>query len=114
MNIEELKLDIKWWESKRWIFNLAIGICGAYAIYQGLSESSYHWSSADTIGIIWFGIGANFFYSLGLLLELFDWYYLKNKIGVKRFRFFFFITGLLFSCIWTFWCNWLYFIGHIW
>ena len=114
MTIEELKLDVKWWESKRWIFNIAVGIFGAFAIYDGLSESEYSWSNADTIGVLWWVIGANIGYSLGILLELFDWYYLNNKIGIKKFRLFFFAAGTLLSCIWTFWCTWIYFIGHIW
>ncbi len=114
MTIEELKLNIKWWESKRWIFNVAVGTFGILALYRGMSESEYYWSTSDTLGVITWGIGANIFYSLGLLLELFDWYYLKNRIRLKRFRLFFFISGTLFSSLWTYWCAFLYFIGHIW
>lgn len=114
MTIEELKLDIKWWESKRWIFNCAVGLFGSFALYNGLLQCDYNWSFSDTLGVIFWGIGANILYSLGILLELFDWYYLKNRIGIKKFRLLFFIVGLLFSCFWTFWCTFIYFIGHIW
>ena len=109
MTIAELKFNIKWWESKRWIYNIAVGFFGIFAIYDGLSRGEYSWTIEDTFGIIIWGIGANVFYSLGILLELFDWYYLKNKIEIKRFRMIFFIIGLLFSCLWTLWCGWLYF-----
>ena len=114
MTLEELKLDIKWWESKRGIYNLAVGLLGSLALYNGMSQCEYSWSVADTIGVVIWGIGANILYSLGMLLELLDWYYLKNRIGIKNFRALFFIVGLLFSCFWTYWSTFLYFIGHIW
>lgn len=115
MTIEELKSDIKWWESKRWIFNIAVGLAGTFAIYQGLSGKEYDWTIDDTLGVIFWGIGANIFYSLGVLLELFDWYYLKNRIGVKKIRLLFFVIGILFSCFWTLWCTWLYIAKpHLW
>lgn len=114
MTIAELKSNVKWWESKRWIFNIAVLISGVFAIYIGLSQCEYYWSLEDTFGVVLWVIGANIFYSLGILLELFDWYYLKNKIGIVKFRLFFFVIGTLFSCLWTFFYNWAYFIGHIW
>ena len=40
---------------------------------------------------------------------------LKNKVGIKKFRVVFFIIGILFSCLWTLWCSWLYFAKpHLW
>ena len=115
MTIEELKSNIKWWESKRWIFNIAVGLFGILAIYLGLSGSEYSWTATDSFGIIWWGIGANILFSLGILLELFDWYYLKNSVGIKNFRMLLFIIGLLFSCFWTLWCGWIYFAKpHLW
>ncbi|NHN25946.1 hypothetical protein FIA58_009695 [Flavobacterium jejuense] len=114
MTIEELKLDMKWWESKRWIFNCLVCFFGSLALYKGLSQCDYSWSISDTIGVLIWGIGANILYSLGILLELFDWYYLKNKIGIRNFRVFLFTVGLLFSCFWTYCSAFLYFIGHIW
>ena len=109
MTLDELKLDIKWWESKRWIFNVAVGLFGAIAIFEGVSRADYVWFTSDGISIICWGIGANILYSLGILLELFDWYYLGNRIKIKKFRLFFFVTGLLFSCFWTLWCGWICF-----
>ncbi|MDH7911168.1 hypothetical protein [Winogradskyella sp. SYSU M77433] len=111
MNIEELKSNIKWWESKRWVFNVLVGLSGLFAIFNFLAESQYKWTFEDTIGVLIWGIGANIFYSLGTLLELFDWYYLDSKIGIKSFRLFFFISGTFLSCIYTFWCVLVYFLG---
>lgn len=105
MTLEDLKANIKWWESKRWIFNILVGLSGLYGIYDFLQTIDYEWTAEDTIGIILWGIGANVFYSLGTLMELFDWYYFKNKIKITEgFRYLLLVGGIFFSCFWTF-CN---------
>lgn len=109
MTLEELKLDIKWWESKRWIYNVLVGLFGVVAIFNALAEIPYQWTFEDTIGVILWGVGANIFYSIGILLELFDWYYLNNKIRIRKFRLLFLISGTFFSCAYTFWCVLIYF-----
>ncbi|WP_379812312.1 hypothetical protein [Flavobacterium chuncheonense] len=78
-------------------------------IYDGSKRDEFTWLIDYVWGITIWGIGANIFYSLGILLELFDWYYLNNKIGIKRFRYLFYIGGLFFSCIWTLYIGWVYF-----
>ncbi|SHJ28291.1 hypothetical protein [Aquimarina spongiae] len=113
MTIEELKSNLKWWESKRWIYNVLVGISGVIAIFNALAEIPYQWGLEDTLGIIIWGIGANIFYSLGTLFELFEWYYLNNKIGIKNFRLFFFISGTFVSSIYTFWCVIVYFNDYV-
>lgn len=105
MTIEELKLNIKWWESKRWIYNLVVGFFGVFAMYVGLSEEMSFFTKTDIFGIIWWGIKANILYSSGMLLELLDWYYLKNRIGIKKIRGLFFTIGLIISSLLTFWCS---------
>ncbi len=30
--LDQLKLGIKWWESKRWIFNILVGITGVLVL----------------------------------------------------------------------------------
>ncbi|NEV95041.1 hypothetical protein G3567_12930 [Psychroflexus sp. YR1-1] len=114
MTLDELKANIKWWESKRWIYNVLVGLSGALTIFNALAESPYDWTFEDTIGVIIWGIGANIFYSLGTLVELFDWYYFKNRLGIKRFRLFLFISGTFFSCLYTFWCVMAYFLWSVW
>lgn len=115
MNIEELKLNIKWWESKRWLFNLLVGTIGVYTIYKGINQHEYPWSSEDLFGIIYWGIMANVFYSFGILCEIFDWYYFKNKIGLSKIRIAILIAGILFSCIMTFFCGMMnYYQVHLW
>ena len=110
MTLEDLKTNIKWWESKRWIFNIAVGLFGIYGIYDFLSTINYEWTTEDTIGVIFWGIGANIFYSLGSLMELFDWYYFNNKIKITQgLRYLLLIGGILFSCFWTLWNTIIYF-----
>lgn len=114
LTLEELKSNIKWWESKRWIYNIGVGLCGLLMIILAI-YGGYSWTQADTFGVIYWGIGANILYSLGILLELLDWYYLNNKIRIQKFRTALFIIGISFSCLWTLWCCMIYFSKpHLW
>lgn len=109
MTTEDFKQNIKWWESKRIFYNIAVGLFGLIALYDEISRDDFFWTFDDTLGILIWGIGANLFFFSDILLELFDWYYLNNKIGIKRFRYFFYLVGLSFSCFWTLFCGWLQF-----
>ena len=116
MTLKELRLNIKWWESKRWIFNLAIIFVGSISFYHGYSRSNFFWDPSDTfIIIIRWMVFANILYSLGVLIELFDWYYLKNKLRIVRFRLPFFLIGTVFSSLLAFWCGFFIFSKpHLW
>ncbi|GAB5564588.1 MAG: hypothetical protein Wins2KO_16510 [Winogradskyella sp.] len=103
MTIDNLKSNVQWWESKRWIYNLLVGLIGIVAIYFAISEKPYDWKILDTLSVLFWGIGANLFYSFGTLIELFDWYYFNNKLSVKKLRLLFFILGTGFSCLYSFW-----------
>ena len=109
MTLEEIRSNVKWWESKRWIFNIVIGFIGCFTIYDSYSRGEYSWVNKDITGIVFWGICANIFYSTGILLELLDWYYFKNRIGFKKMRLLFFVIGLVFSSLFTLWCGWNYF-----
>lgn len=99
--IIDLKSQIKWWESKRWIYNLALLIAGCIAIYDILNFIDYNWSFQDTFGVIIWTTGANLFYSAGLLIEIFDFYYFKNRLKLYRLRWLLFVCGLLLGSLWT-------------
>ena len=109
MTLEKLKSNIKWWESKRLIFNILVGISGIIAIYKASHLDNFYWSNQDTFGTITWGLGANIFYSCGMILELFNWYYLKEKLNLNKLRLLLFIIGLIFSCLWTYFNAWMYF-----
>ncbi|SHH51964.1 hypothetical protein SAMN05444148_2216 [Winogradskyella jejuensis] len=52
MTLNELKINIKWWESKRWLYNVLVGLSGIVSIFNVLAESPYDWTFDDTIGVI--------------------------------------------------------------
>jgi len=98
MDRDELRHVLRWWEKKRVWYNLAVGIVGLF----GLVMFSSHFYLEDLIGILIYGIIANVFYSLGILVELFDFYYFNGKLRIHRARYLLFIFGTLISCLITF------------
>ena len=94
MNSEELKSSITWWESKRWVFNVIISAAGIFGITKGIIS---WYTSQNILVIIFWGIGANLFYSSGMLLEFWDWHYLKNRLKLFRIRRILFLAVTIFS-----------------
>lgn len=104
-----MRNSIKWWESKRLLYNVLVGIFGLAAFFITGFDSWRLLSIDDALGVIAWGILANVCYSLGILLEVWNWYYLRHHLPIERFRFPLFLLGLLFSCFYTFASCWLYF-----
>ncbi len=99
MNTKDLPNHIiKWWESKRWLFNLGNGLIGIL----GLILFADYFKIEEVIGLIIYAIVANILFSSGMILEILDFYYLNNKLGFNKFRILFLILGLFFSCGITF------------
>ncbi|QHI35864.1 hypothetical protein IMCC3317_12120 [Kordia antarctica] len=92
MNETVLNKTITWWETKRIIFNAFVGIVGIFSVFANIPHT---FGLEDFIGIILWGIVANIFYSVGILLEIVNQYYLKGKLNIFLFRHFFFIIGTL-------------------
>ena len=87
---------VGWWEIRRLWFNVIVGITGISSIiYMDFGFYLFF----NIVGIAIYGIIVNIFYSFGVLVELFDLYYLKLKL--KTFRLLFFIMGTLFTCFMT-------------
>ena len=63
-----------WWEKRRWIYNVVVGFTGAFFMFLMPMISSF-----DVLGIIFYGLLANLFYSLGFLIEVVARYYFKNE-----------------------------------
>ena len=89
---------VKWWEKKRLWFNIILAVIGIGMI---IIINPYYFGFKDFLGIIIWGIGANIFFSLGILAEIFDLYYLKSRLSLKNFRWIFLIIGTLFSSCYT-------------
>ena len=68
--IKRIEIDevLKWWENKRLWFNFIVGITGIV----GLFIYSTFFNLFDFISLSVYGFIANIFYSLGVLVELFD------------------------------------------
>jgi hypothetical protein len=92
LDFSVLKKTIIWWEKKRIWFNVIIGVIGILAVYMYCTDAI---ETEDIIGIILWGIMANILYSVGILLEIVNQYYLKGKLNIFRFRHVFFILGTL-------------------
>jgi len=107
MKAQDIIKSVKWWESKRWIFNLVLLVFGLLGVYKGLTEYSYYdWENTDTIVIILFVLLANICYSIGILSEIWDGYYFKNRIGIKNYRLPFLLLGLLITAILSYYATW--------
>ncbi len=106
---EKLNTSVEWWEKKRLWFNIAVGLTGVISI---LAIWPYFFFE-EIVGIIIWGIIANIFYSLGILVEILDSYYLNGKGKFYSFRMFFFITGTLAYCFVTFYSVWLHYLFQI-
>ncbi len=85
---------VRWWEKKRFWYNIVVGIIGFFFIFNITGAPNLY----EILAILIWGLGANIFYSVGILLEVFDQYYLKGKLKLRSFRMAFFIFGLLVSC----------------
>ncbi|MEL0644991.1 MULTISPECIES: hypothetical protein [unclassified Olleya] len=95
MNTKNLPNDIiKWWESKRWLFNLLNALFGII----GLISFADYFQIEEAIGLVIYIVTANVLYSSGMLLEIADFYYFNNKLGVNKIRLLLLTLGLLFSC----------------
>lgn len=107
MDFQELKTSIQWWESNRYKFNLGVLIFGLVGFYWSWDVYNYHYTDL-LIVLRWF-IGANLFYSSGILIEIADWYYFKNKIGFKDYRLPFAIIGFIIGFAYTLWSSYFCF-----
>ncbi|OIQ27726.1 MAG: hypothetical protein BM564_11655 [Bacteroidetes bacterium MedPE-SWsnd-G2] len=115
MTLIELRNDIKWWESKRWIFSVAVLCVSILGLHKGISNTDqYSWCFDDVVSLSIWLLGANIFYSVGLLSEIFDWYYFKGKFRLKKFKHLIFVFGLLFSCLYSFFYHFMAIAWNFW
>ena len=85
-----------WWEKRRWIFNLVVGLTGSIFFFLVPSFNSF-----DILGVLVYGILANLCYCTGFLIEVAARYYFKNESDFTRKREFLYAAGLLFSVLVT-------------
>jgi hypothetical protein len=85
-----------WWEKRRWIYNLVVGLTGAFFLFLMPMITAF-----DVLGIILYGLLANLCYSTGFLLEAVARYYFKNVSDFSEKRKLFFGAGLVLSVVIT-------------
>lgn len=85
-----------WWEKRRWIYNLVVGLTGV--IFLMFIPS---FGGVELIGIMVYGLLANLCYSLGFLLEVVARYYFKNDTDFSAKRKLLFGAGLVISILIT-------------
>lgn len=98
---------IRWWEEKRWIFNMSVGIVGLAVILL----ATPNFNLRDLVGIIWWAILANILYSSGELMEIWNTFYLQDKLPIKSWRLALLVLGTLAYCFTTFAYAWMYFLS---
>lgn len=98
MNNKQATEILEWWEKKRVWYNLIVLLIG---IWQIIMEKPEVFGFADIKWIVVYGLGANFCFSLGILIEFLDEYYFKTFFKFKRFRWLFLIVGTIFSVLYT-------------
>jgi hypothetical protein len=88
-----------WWEKKRLLYNIIIGITGLMGMlwYMGYIPLKPY----DIIGMLAWGFMANIFYFGGFLLEPVFKYYFKPDIDFADKRSNFFWAGTVFSVLIT-------------
>jgi hypothetical protein len=94
----DLLTPLKWWEKRRWVFNLAVGVSGVL----GLFLFNVYFPAYIFVEIILYGIFLNVLYSSGYILEALIAYYSKGKYSISGFRLGLFAAGTLLSVMVTF------------
>ncbi|WP_452230152.1 hypothetical protein [Lacinutrix sp. MEBiC02404] len=101
-----LNETIFWWEKKRIIFNIAVGLSGVLSL---IVVSPYFFGIIEIMGILIWAILANILYSSGILIEIINLYYYSSTVKFFKYRFGFYVFGLLLYCAVTFFYPFLYF-----
>jgi hypothetical protein len=96
----------QWWEKKRLLFNLAVGITGVIATILHCK----HFGAFELFGTVAWGAVANILYSTGFLLEMIDYYYFKGNIKLEGVRMLLLITGTLCYVIVSYFFGMAYYI----
>jgi hypothetical protein len=99
---ENTKQIIKWWEAKRWYYNLIMAVTGLLCVIIVLlvtkADLSHKEMYSGMFFIIFYGVSANVLYSSGWVIEILVRKNLKDT-GIKKIGPLFFITGTTVSVL---------------
>lgn len=85
----------RWWEKKRWIYNLMVAISCLIFSFPPISS----FGLLEILSLLFYVLIVNICYSLGFLLEVADAYYWNGKMRFADFRMVFFILGTIGSML---------------
>ncbi|MFA5033263.1 MAG: hypothetical protein WC614_09600 [bacterium] len=101
---ENSKQIIRWWETKRWHYNLIMFVTGMLCVIILLlatkTDLSHKNMYSAMMFIIFYGVSANVLYSGGWVIEILVRKNLKDT-GIKKIGPLFFITGTTISVLLT-------------
>ncbi|CAM4113044.1 MULTISPECIES: hypothetical protein [Flavobacterium] len=107
IDFSSINQTINWWERHRLSFNMILGALGTFSLLLIFSPC---FGLLDCIGILFWGFMANVLYSLGILLEIINVYYLKSKFNFFQYRHLFIIFGTAAYGFVTFFYPFLYYM----
>lgn len=107
IDFSSINQTINWWEKHRLRFNIILGALGIFSLLI-IFPSCF--GLVDCIGIFFWGFMANVLYSLGILLEIINVYYLKSKFNFFQNRHFFIIIGTVAYSFVTFFYPFIYYM----
>jgi hypothetical protein len=77
----------RWWEGKRWIYNLAVGLVGLSVILFNMSMyADPDWFAVLTVQVLFYGVFLNVCYCAGFFVEMVDQVYLKATFRLPEYR----------------------------
>jgi len=90
--------NVKWWESRRLLFNIIVGLSGMLA---GLSIYTLDDFFIGIWFVLFYGIIVNLFYTLGWVLEVLNIIYFDGKYSVGEIKGALFFVGTSMSVLIT-------------
>ena len=94
---DQLGDSILFWEKRRIVFNVLVGICGVFVLV--VSWKYTKWYDVIFAGI--YGVLMNLAYMTGFYLETLDLHFFKSRFRINKHRRLLFTAGTILACIFT-------------
>ncbi|GAB5556878.1 MAG: hypothetical protein SchgKO_10910 [Schleiferiaceae bacterium] len=88
---------VVWWESKRILFNVLVGISGLVLVIPNFNKMD----ASLFMGLVIYGVFANILYCAGFSVELLASFYSKNTLSLRGMRRLLFFLGTAATCVVT-------------
>lgn len=98
---KDLRSALIWWEKKRILYNLLVGLFGVVGLLWSPHYDLYGFQISDIYWILIWALGANVFYSMGFMVEALAEHYFKGRFSLVKWRWLLWTVGVIFSIGWT-------------